>query len=108
MRHVYDVAPRDGLTIGTTLRNTFFDPLMYPEQKRTVYPTKFTWLGSVNSETTVCVSLNSSNVSSFDDLKTKGMIVGGGFNPALTIEALAFMSAEAIVNRYRKSPGALL
>src|SRR5712675_851494 len=36
MRHVYDVAPRDGLTIGTTLRNTFFDPLMYPEQKRTV------------------------------------------------------------------------
>jgi hypothetical protein len=28
-----------------------------------------------------------------------------GFNPTLTIQALAFMSADAIVNRYRKSPG---
>jgi gluconate 2-dehydrogenase alpha chain len=31
-----------------------------------------------------------------------------GFNPTLTIQALAFMSADAIANRYRKTPGALL
>jgi gluconate 2-dehydrogenase alpha chain len=31
-----------------------------------------------------------------------------GFNPTLTIQALAYMSADAIVNRYSKSPGALL
>jgi gluconate 2-dehydrogenase alpha chain len=31
-----------------------------------------------------------------------------GFNPTLTIEALAYMSADAIANRYRKSPGPLL
>jgi gluconate 2-dehydrogenase alpha chain len=31
-----------------------------------------------------------------------------GFNPTLTIQALAFMSADAIVNRYRKDPGRLL
>jgi choline dehydrogenase-like flavoprotein len=30
-----------------------------------------------------------------------------GFNPTLTIQALAFMSADAIVNRYKKSPGRL-
>ncbi len=30
-----------------------------------------------------------------------------GFNPTLTIQALAFMSADAIANRYRKSPGPL-
>src|ERR1700682_797288 len=30
-----------------------------------------------------------------------------GFNPTLTIQALAYMSADAIVNRYRKSPGPL-
>ena len=34
--------------------------------------------------------------------------MGTGFNPTLTIQALAFMSADAIVNRYRMSPGALL
>jgi gluconate 2-dehydrogenase alpha chain len=31
-----------------------------------------------------------------------------GFNPTLTIQALAYMSADAIGNRYRKAPGALL
>ncbi len=31
-----------------------------------------------------------------------------GFNPTLTIEALAFFSADAIVNRYRKNPGPLV
>jgi gluconate 2-dehydrogenase alpha chain len=31
-----------------------------------------------------------------------------GFNPTLTIQALAYMSADAIANRYRKSPGPLL
>ena len=30
------------------------------------------------------------------------------FNPTLTIQALAYMTADAIVNRYRKNPGALL
>jgi len=29
-------------------------------------------------------------------------------NPTLTIQALAYMSADAVVNRYRKNPGALL
>ena len=31
-----------------------------------------------------------------------------GFNPTLTIQALAYMTADAIVNRYRKNPGALI
>ena len=30
-----------------------------------------------------------------------------GFNPTLTIQALAYSSADAIVNRYKKNPGAL-
>jgi len=34
--------------------------------------------------------------------------MGAGFNPTLTIQALAYMSADAIVNRYKKNPGALL
>jgi gluconate 2-dehydrogenase alpha chain len=34
--------------------------------------------------------------------------MGAGFNPTLTIQALAYYSADAIVSRYKKSPGALL
>ena len=29
-------------------------------------------------------------------------------NPTLTIQALAYMTADAIVNRYRKNPGPLV
>ena len=31
-----------------------------------------------------------------------------GRNPTLTIQALAYMSADAIVNRHKKNPGPLL
>jgi hypothetical protein len=31
-----------------------------------------------------------------------------GFNPTLTIQALAYMSAGAIANQYRRNPGPLL
>jgi gluconate 2-dehydrogenase alpha chain len=31
-----------------------------------------------------------------------------GFNPTLTIQALAYMTADAIVNRYEKNPGPLV
>jgi gluconate 2-dehydrogenase alpha chain len=31
-----------------------------------------------------------------------------GFNPTLTIQALTYMTADAIVNRYRKNPGPLV
>jgi gluconate 2-dehydrogenase alpha chain len=31
-----------------------------------------------------------------------------GFNPTLTIQALAYMTADAIVNRYSKNPGPLI
>jgi len=31
-----------------------------------------------------------------------------GFNPTLTIQALAYLSADAIVNRYKRNPTALV
>jgi gluconate 2-dehydrogenase alpha chain len=30
------------------------------------------------------------------------------FNPTLTIQALAYMTADAVINRYRKNPGPLI
>jgi len=34
--------------------------------------------------------------------------MGCGFNPTLTIQALAYLTGDAIVNRYRRSPGPLV
>jgi gluconate 2-dehydrogenase alpha chain len=34
--------------------------------------------------------------------------MGAGFNPTLTIQALAYMSADALANKYKNNPGQLL
>jgi gluconate 2-dehydrogenase alpha chain len=34
--------------------------------------------------------------------------MGSGFNPTLTIQAAAYMTADALVNKYKKNPGPLL
>ncbi len=34
--------------------------------------------------------------------------MGAGFNPTLTIQALAYMTADAIVGRYKSNPGSLV
>jgi gluconate 2-dehydrogenase alpha chain len=39
---------------------------------------------------------------------SSNFVTSAGFNPTLTIQALAYMSADAIVNRYKKSPGPLV
>jgi gluconate 2-dehydrogenase alpha chain len=34
--------------------------------------------------------------------------IGAGFNTTLTLQALAYMTADALVNKYTKNPGQLL
>jgi gluconate 2-dehydrogenase alpha chain len=34
--------------------------------------------------------------------------MGAGFNPTLTIQALAYMTADAIVKKYKNNPGPLI
>jgi hypothetical protein len=35
-------------------------------------------------------------------------VTSAGFNPTLTIQALSYMTADVIVNKYRKNPGKLI
>jgi gluconate 2-dehydrogenase alpha chain len=34
--------------------------------------------------------------------------MGAGFNPTLTIQALAYLTSDVLVNKYVKSPGRLI
>ncbi|MGB5081046.1 MAG: hypothetical protein WBO23_09930, partial [Burkholderiales bacterium] len=38
---------------------------------------KFTWIGSANNEVSVCVSWHTTGIKTFQELRTRGMIVGG-------------------------------
>lgn len=67
---------KDGTEMATIGRALVLEPL-YGNKKAQFDPTKFTWLGSANNEVSVCVAWKTTPVKSVEDMKTRGMIVGG-------------------------------
>jgi tripartite-type tricarboxylate transporter receptor subunit TctC len=73
---LYRVAPKDGTAIGTIGRGIAFDPLLVGKGDQ-FDATKFNWLGSANNEVSVCVAMQGSGITKFEDLYTKELTVGG-------------------------------
>jgi tripartite-type tricarboxylate transporter receptor subunit TctC len=71
---LYNVAPRDGTAIGTALSTLAFDPLMGEDSQ--FDPTKLTWIGSANQETSTCIVWHSSPIQTIDDVRRREMTVG--------------------------------
>jgi tripartite-type tricarboxylate transporter receptor subunit TctC len=63
--YVYSVAPKDGSVIGTFSRSMGIAPLL---DKAEFDSTKFTWLGSVTDEVSLCVTRHDAPVKSFSEL----------------------------------------
>ncbi|MFN4283558.1 MAG: Bug family tripartite tricarboxylate transporter substrate binding protein [Alphaproteobacteria bacterium] len=77
MNYIYNVAPKDGSAIGITLRNVAFDPLMGVEGSQ-FEAGKLTWIGSMNSETSICVAWKAAGFKGLDDIKAKTILMGSG------------------------------
>jgi tripartite-type tricarboxylate transporter receptor subunit TctC len=79
---LYRVAAKDGSVIGVIGRGTGFDPLLGVPAAQ-FDATRFTWIGSGNHEVSVCVAYDGtsgkggSGVTTFADLQTREMTVGG-------------------------------
>jgi len=69
-------APRDGTAFGTIGRGTAFDPVLGQPGAKFKGP-DLSWIGSMNHEVSICAAWHDAGVSSFEDLKTKGLLVGG-------------------------------
>ena len=82
MNWVYNVAPKDGLTLIVPLDNGVVNQLMRPEKMR-FDMRNFTWLGSSNQTNIVMVARTDTGVNSIDDLKTK-QIVGSATGKGAT------------------------
>jgi tripartite-type tricarboxylate transporter receptor subunit TctC len=72
--YVYSVAPKDGTVIGTFSRSVAIAPLISsaPFDAR-----KFTWLGSITNDVSVCVTWNTSAIKSWDDMMSRQFVAGG-------------------------------
>ncbi len=72
--YLYSVAPKDGSVIGTFSRSQGIAPLL---DKAEFDSTKFTWLGSVTDEVSLCVTRHDAPVKTFSELLVTPATFGG-------------------------------
>jgi tripartite-type tricarboxylate transporter receptor subunit TctC len=76
MQYFYANAPRDGSVVGLVHSSVPFAPLFdLPGSK--FDSRKFNWIGSLNSETELCIAWHTAGLKTWDDLKAKTFLVGG-------------------------------
>jgi tripartite-type tricarboxylate transporter receptor subunit TctC len=73
--YLYSAAPKDGSVIGMVHSSVPFAPL-YGLSAARFDPRKFGWLGSLDESTGICVSWTTSGIRTWQDMMTKGLVVG--------------------------------
>jgi tripartite-type tricarboxylate transporter receptor subunit TctC len=74
--YIYGVAPRDGTAIATFGRTIAVAPLL-AAAGAAFDGTKFTWLGSISKDTSLCVTWGTSGIRTWDDFLAKPSTFGG-------------------------------
>ena len=111
--HMYNVAPRDGLTVSAVVNGLPFEPL-FTEEKLTFDPTKFTWVGNINKEVNLLVVSRRSEVTSMEDLLAgKHLVVAssGGAGSANTMPRILNTLLDTkvkIIARYKSAADGFL
>jgi tripartite-type tricarboxylate transporter receptor subunit TctC len=74
MLYLYNAAPKDGSVIGTFSRSMAVAPLLAGAP---FDATRLSWLGSISSDVSVCMTWHTSPIASFDDMLVKPFTMGG-------------------------------
>jgi tripartite-type tricarboxylate transporter receptor subunit TctC len=72
---IYSAAPKDGTAFGTFARTTGLNPLL--ESGATFDGTKFTWLGSVTNDISLCVTWHTSKADNWENFLKVPTALGG-------------------------------
>lgn len=75
--HIYNIAPKDGSAIAIVTRNTVFDPLYHKEDFK-FDAVRMTWVGSMNSETSLCVAWHTAPSKTVAQMQAKEVVFGSG------------------------------
>lgn len=87
--YVFNVAPKDGTAIGTTLRTIPFDPILRSNETFDYDATKVAWLGSANSEVSLCVTWHTVPVKTIEEARGRELVFGSsGPSSNETLQAL--------------------
>src|SRR3954469_15957969 len=72
---IYTAAPKDGTAFGIFARTTGINPLL--ESGATFDSTKFSWLGSVSDDVSICMTWHTTSIKTWQDFITKPSALGG-------------------------------
>jgi tripartite-type tricarboxylate transporter receptor subunit TctC len=75
--YIYNVAPKDGTVFGIFARGIPMERLLGRVAGHDFEAIKFTWLGSVTDEPSVCAFWTASGIRTWQDMQTKSFKVGG-------------------------------
>ncbi len=79
--YLFTAAPKDGSMIGTFSRSIPTMPLVTPQDAH-FDGRKFSWIGSMSSDTSLCLTGAKSKVKTFHDMLTMPVVMGGQFAAA--------------------------
>lgn len=74
--YLYNVAPKDGSAIATFARGMATDPLLGGKGDQ-FDARKFTWIGSITDEVSVCAFWHTSGIETWQDMQSKSYTIGG-------------------------------
>jgi tripartite-type tricarboxylate transporter receptor subunit TctC len=72
--YIYSIAPKDGSYFGIVGRIQLVEPLF---SKQAFDGTKFTWIGSISTDVSTCISWHTSPIRTWNDLMTKTFTAAG-------------------------------
>lgn len=73
---LYNTAPKDGTVFGALFMTAIMDPLIGDSSQTRFDPRNFSFIGSANKETFICVSWHASGIQKFEDVFTRELIIG--------------------------------
>ena len=76
MNYLYNVARKDGTVMGTFARGLVIEPLLGHAQGTQFEAAKFSWIGSVSNEVSICAFWATSGIKTWDDVQKKPTIIG--------------------------------
>lgn len=106
--YLYGIAPKDGTTFGIVFPGALVEPLFDPKKKFRFVPSKFEYLGSIDSGVRLCVTYHTSKIKTFEDAQKIPSSFGGSGPGSSTTDYAHFLNVLAgakikIVNGYKGS-----
>lgn len=99
---MYARAPKDGSALAGIQNGDVLEPIIGNNNAR-FKPSEFTWLGSVNKQTNVCISWASTGVKSVSDVMSKEFLVG--VVTSTSTETVANLVNELVGSKFKLIKG---